>query len=364
MITKEAMSNRQASGLTDREEHVLEAVIRTYVETAEPAGSRTVARRHGLGVSPATIRNAMSDLEEKGFLFHPHTSAGRIPTDQAYRYYVDTLMRPLRIPAAEQRRLRRELQEDGQGPLERLISRSIQVLGLVTGELGVAVAPRLDEVVLEKLELALVSAEKILLVLTLRSGVVRTVYVDLPGAVPATTLEAVNTVLNERLAGLTLSQVRDTLPDRLRDAGTDDSTAQLLNTFMQSAEDVLDASGVTGADLILGRTSVLANQPEFSSGPRLRSLIELTEQTDLLADVLAGRAHADAPTITIGGEHGAPELSTLTLVTSEYRLGNVSGVLGVLGPTRMPYAKVAAIVEYTSNLMSELASPPGTRTNA
>src|SRR5918999_579291 len=132
--------------LSERERHVLEAVIRTYVETAEPAGSRTVARRYGLGVSPATVRNAMSDLEEKGFLFHPHTSAGRIPTDLAYRYYVDTMMGPLRVSAAEQRRLRRELAENGQGPLERLIRRSIQVLGLLTGELALAIAPRIDDV--------------------------------------------------------------------------------------------------------------------------------------------------------------------------------------------------------------------------
>jgi heat-inducible transcriptional repressor len=358
------MNTRRVSGLTEREEQVLEAVIQTYVETAEPAGSRTVARRRGLGVSPATIRNAMSDLEEKGFLFHPHTSAGRIPTDRAYRYYVDTLMRPLRLRAAEQRRLRRELQDEGQGGLERLIDRSITILGLVTGELGLAIAPRLDEVVLEKLELALVSAEKILMVLTLRSGVVRTVYVDLRGAVPAATLAAVNTILNDRLAGLTLVQIRDTLPERLRDAAADDTATELLNIFMQSAEDVLDGGDVTGADLLLGRTSVLASQPEFSTGPRLRSLIELTEQKDLLADVLAARAHDSAPTITIGGEHGDPKLQTLTLVTSEYRLGNVSGVLGVIGPTRMPYEKVAAIVEYTSNLMSELAAPPGGEENA
>jgi heat-inducible transcriptional repressor len=358
------MGNRPTSGLNEREEQVLEAVIRTYVETAEPAGSRTVAKRHGLGVSPATIRNAMSDLEEKGFLFHPHTSAGRIPTDLAYRYYVDTLMRPLRIPLAEQRRLRRELQEEGQGPLERLIRRSIQVLGLVTGELGLAIAPRLDDVVLEKLELALVSAEKILLVLTLRSGTVRTVYVDLPREVPPQTLGAVTMILNERLAGLTLMEIRRTLPDRLRDAATDGSTADLLNIFIESADDVLDPAGMTGADLLLGRTSLLANQPEFSTGPTLRSLIELTEQRDLLTGVLAARSHDDAPTITIGGEHGDPKLRTLTLVTSEYRLGNLCGVLGVIGPTRMPYEKVAAIVAYTSNLMSELATAPDTESNA
>jgi heat-inducible transcriptional repressor len=305
----------------------------------------------------------MSDLEEKGFLFHPHTSAGRIPTDMAYRYYVDTLMQPIRISAAEQRKLRRQLAEDGQGPLERLIRRSIQVLGLVTGELGVAISPRLEEVVLEKLELALVSTDKVLLVLTLRSGVVRTVYVDLPGAVPAETLAAVNGVLNERLAGLTLGEIRATLPQRLRDAATE-STTDLLNIFMQSAEDVLDPTGLAGTELLLGRTSILASQPEFSSGPRLRSLIELTEQQDLLTDVLSTREHSSAPRITIGGEHGEPKLSTLTLVTSEYRIGNLSGVLGVIGPTRMPYAKVAAIVEYTSNLMTELAGPAGGETNA
>jgi heat-inducible transcriptional repressor len=356
------MSTRLTGGLTEREERILEAVIRTYVETAEPAGSRTVAKRHGLGVSAATIRNAMSDLEEKGFLFHPHTSAGRIPTDLAYRYYVDTLMRPLRLAAAEQRQVRREL-EEGHGALERLILRSIQVLGLVTGELGLAIAPRLDEVVLEKLELALVSAEKILLVLTLRSGVVRTVYVDLPGGLPAETLMAVTMILNERLAGLTLAQIRKTLPERLRDAGADGSTAELLNIFMQAAEGVLDPLGIAGTDLLLGRTSVLAKQPEFASGPRLRSLIELTEQKELLTGLLAAREHNAAPNITIGAEHGEPKLSTLTLITSEYRIGNLRGVLGVIGPTRMPYAKVAAIVEYTSILMSELAMP-GNETNA
>jgi heat-inducible transcriptional repressor len=347
------------AGLNEREQAVLEAVIRTYVETAEPAGSRTVAKRHGLGVSPATIRNAMSDLEEKGYLFHPHTSAGRIPTDLAYRYYVDTLMRPIRVSAAEQRRLRRELgDEDAAGGLERLIRRAAQALGLLTGELGVAVAPRLDRVVLEKLELALVSSDKVLLVLTLRNGVVRTVYVDLPATVPAEALASVTMILNERLAGLALSEIRASLPDRLRDAGDDPQSTVLLNIFMQSANDLMDPDGLAGRDVVLGRTSVLANQPEFAQGSQLKNLIELTEQRELLESVLRGRAHDGAPTITIGTEHRHPRLSPFTLVTSEYRFGNLSGVLGVMGPTRMPYEKVAAIVEYTSLLMSEVAASP------
>lgn len=345
--------------LSEREEAVLDAVIRSYVETAEPAGSRTVAKRFGLGVSPATIRNAMADLEEKGFLFHPHTSAGRIPTDRAYRYYVDTLMRPARLSAAQQRRLRRELADavPASDAIAGIVRRATLALGLITGELGLAIAPRLEDVILEKLELALVASERMLLVLTLRNGTVRTVYVDLPGSVPAETLSSVTTVLNERLAGHSLSDIRATLQERLRDAGDDERAAELLNIFMQSADEVLTADARTPEELLLGRASVLASQPEFASGTQLRNLIELTEQRDLLTGVLSGRAHQSAPTITIGSENRDPRLDRFTLVTSEYRLGKLSGVLGVIGPTRMPYEKVAAIVQYSSALMGELMNP-------
>ena len=347
--------------LSEREEKILDAVIRTYVETAEPAGSRTVAKRFGLNVSAATVRNAMADLEEKGFLFHPHTSAGRVPTDLAYRYYVNTLMQPVRIAAADQRRLRRELAEDRGSALDRLIQRAVQALGLVTGDLGLAISPKLDEVVLEKLELVSLSTEKVLLVLTLKNGLVRTVYVDLPSSVPPEALVSVTMILNERLAGQTLSAIRLSLADRLRDASSDEETAQLLNIFMQSAEELLDRREVSGDAVMLGRTSVIANQPEFADENRLKRLIELTEERELLSRVLNRRDHADTPTITIGVEHQLPQLAPFTLVTSEYRLGNVSGVIGVIGPTRMPYEKVASIVEYTSRLLNDLTAPPPRR---
>ncbi|MFW6080231.1 MAG: HrcA family transcriptional regulator, partial [Gemmatimonadota bacterium] len=163
------------ASLTEREERILEAVVRTYVETAEPVGSRRVVKRFDLGISPATVRNAMADLEEKGFLYHPHTSAGRVPTDLAYRYYVDTLMRPVRLTARERERFERQLRDGETGALERLVRRAAQTLGLLTGELGIAVAPQPDEAVLESLEMVSISSEKALLVLRLRSGIVRTV---------------------------------------------------------------------------------------------------------------------------------------------------------------------------------------------
>jgi heat-inducible transcriptional repressor len=344
------------STLTERERSVLDAVIRTYVETAEPAGSRTVAKRHPLGVSPATVRNTMADLEEKGFLYHPHTSAGRIPTDQAYRYYVDTLMRPHRLTAAQARLLRQELSDgDAAGPLERLVRRAAQAMGLLTGELGVAIAPSVDEVVLERLELLALSAEKVILVLTLRNGIVRTVYVDLPISIPPETLVSVMLVLNERLAGQTMAEIRKTLPERLRDSapGTDRPTTELLNIFLQSGEEFFDLS-VDGVHL--GRTSLLASQPEFESGPQLRGLIELTERRELLANVLTRRSHDSQLQISIGSENETPELTGFTLVTGEYRVGELSGVIGVIGPTRMPYDRVVTIVESTSRMVSELYS--------
>jgi heat-inducible transcriptional repressor len=345
-----------ADQLTEREESVLEAVIRAYVETAEPAGSRVVAQRFGLGISPATVRNTMSDLEAKGYLSHPHTSAGRVPTDRAYRYFVDTLMGPVRLSPGERRRLRRELGEaEGAPPLERLVRQAVQALELLTGELGIALAPQLGDAILEKLELVAVSSEMVLLVMTLRGGVVRMVYVDLPMSVPPESLIPVAMVLNERLSGRALRELRGTLPDRLRDSAPsgDPKATELLNIFVQGAEELFDSPALVGTDLILGRTSVLANQPEFSSGTSLRRLLELTERSDLIAAVLGERAHDSAPRITIGGEHAHPELSNFTLVTAEYRIGNLSGVLGVIGPTRMLYEKVAATVDLSSALLTE-----------
>src|SRR6478672_4248026 len=190
--------------LTRRERKVLEAVIRSYVETAEPAGSRALTRRFGLGVSPATIRNTMSDLEEKGFLFHPHTSAGRVPTNKAYRAYVDGLLgvQPIAVPESD--RLAEGIAISGSSPIETILRRAAQTLGVLTQELGVALGPRLDNSVLQRLELVRVSSERLLMVLSLERGVVRTVFVEVPGEFADTALAGVSTVLNDRLAGLTI----------------------------------------------------------------------------------------------------------------------------------------------------------------
>ncbi|OLD42893.1 MAG: heat-inducible transcription repressor HrcA [Gemmatimonadetes bacterium 13_1_40CM_2_70_7] len=329
--------------LSERERQVLEAVIDAYVQTAEPAASRTVAKRLGLGLSPATIRNTMSDLEEKGYLYHPHTSAGRIPTDIAYRVYVDSLMHPSAITRTQADQIREELSGE-RSAVDQLLYRAAQVLGVLTRELGVAVGPSLENAVLERLELIQVSSERLLLVLTLKERLA------------ADAVAQVAVVLNERLAGLTLREIRATLADRLRDAAPATGAGELINIFIQEAGELFDmpsAAEPHGSGVVLSGTQRLAGQPEFATTERLQGLLEVTERRDLLRQALAERLGAGL-TVTIGGEHQSPQLAPFTLVTAPYRSGPFAGVIGVLGPTRMPYDKIVALVDHTSRLLGEL----------
>ncbi|MGH7712229.1 MAG: heat-inducible transcriptional repressor HrcA [Gemmatimonadaceae bacterium] len=342
--------------LSDRERRVLEAVIQSYVETAEPAASRTIARRFGLGVSPATIRNTMSDLEEKGFLYHPHTSAGRVPTDLAYRIYVDSLMRNGTVPAAETGRLTDDLSGVGAtSTIATILRRAAQSLSVVSQELGVALGPRLDHAVLQRLELTRLSQERLLLVLTLQAGGVRTIFVEVRGQIADSAIAEVTHVLNERLAGLSLSDIRATLASRVRDSASTRDAHELLNVFVQEGDILFDVPLVPDDEgVVLGQTSVLVEQPEFASGDNMRRLIALTDRQEQLAEMLRKRSESSGISITIGNEHADPRMEHLTLVTASYHAGPLSGVIGVIGPTRMPYDKVIALVRHASQLVSEV----------
>jgi heat-inducible transcriptional repressor len=240
--------------------------------------------------------------------------------------------------------------------VERLIRRAARAISLVSLELGVGLAPGIEDAVLEKLDLLKASSNKVLLVATVRSGLVRTLYVDFEGEIPEDTLVALALLLNERLVGLTLREIRQTLPERLRDSRTDESSAadELLNIFIESGSDLFNWSDLQGGQILLGQASLLATQPEFTSGESLKGLIELTERRDVLGTALSSRDHRGGLQITIGGENDQEELSDFTLVTSEYRIGGLKGVIGVIGPTRMPYEKVIAIVDSTSSLVNRI----------
>jgi heat-inducible transcriptional repressor len=339
--------------LTERERRVLEAVIQSYVETAQPAGSNAIARRFGLGVSPATIRNTMSDLEEKGLLYHPHTSAGRVPTDVAYRVYVNSLLPLPALSTREHEQLSSQIVAGGSAA-DVILRRAAQSLGVITQELGVALGPRLDNSVVERLNLVRLSSERLLVALTLSRGLVRTIFVEARGEIPDSALAEVTRVLNERIAGLTFREIRTSVAERLRDTEPTRGAAELLNIFIEEGEHLFD-SAIQGEDnVLLGQASLLADQPEFASVDNMRKLVALTETHEHLADLLRRRSDKPGITISIGNEHRDPKLENFTIVTAQYRSGAVTGVIGVIGPTRMPYDKVISLVTHTSRLLTDL----------
>ena len=309
--------------LTERELRVLEAVVQTYIETAEPAGSQTIARRYGLGVSPATIRNTMSELEEKGYLFHPHTSAGRIPTDRAYRVYVNEIMRLAPLSEEARRFLQAEI-KGSRNIVDEILRRAAQVLGVLTQELGVAVAPALDEMVLERLELVQVSSERLLLVFNLRSGVVRTIFVEVPARLSAESVIDVARVLNERLVGAHPAQhPQHAARAAARRRGARAAAGSCSTSSSPSARRSSSCWDEQNA-VVLGSAQMLAEQPEFASNTRMRDLLRLTEGRDLLREALASRRQTGI-SVTIGGENPDTRLSDFTLVTASYKAGALRG---------------------------------------
>jgi heat-inducible transcriptional repressor len=307
-----------------------------------------------LGVSPATIRNTMADLEEKGFLFHPHTSAGRIPTDKAYRLYVDALMRVEPLPSIDRERLAEEIGSGGSA-IETILRRAAQSLGVLTQELGVALGPRMDQTILQRLELVRLTSERLILVLTLRGGTVRTIFIEIRGEIADDAIAEVQLVLNERLGGLSLADIRSTLGSRLRDVSSAGGATELLNIFVQEGEQLFDVSSPQDDEsVMLGQASLLADKPEFASGESMKRLLTLTETRTQLGTLLRNRTPQAGVSITIGDEHGSPLLGGLTLITAEYKAGSLAGVIGVIGPTRMPYEKVIALVSHTSELVTDL----------
>jgi heat-inducible transcriptional repressor len=296
----------------------------------------------------------MSDLEEKGYLFHPHASAGRVPTDIAYRVYVDSLI-PLRAPDAMQReRLTAQITTGGSA-VEAILRRAAQSLGVITQELGIALGPRFDNAILEHVELIRLSSERLLVALTLSAGAMRTIFVDVQGEIADAAIAEVTQVLNERLAGLSLRQIRSSLGDRLRDIGPTPEASHLLNVFIEEGDQLFESALEPNPDTVmLGQASVLAEQPEFASIDNMRKLVALTETREKLGELLRRRSETGGVSITIGNEHSDPRLASFTVVTASYHAGPLTGVIGVIGPTRMPYDKVISLVTHTSELVTDL----------
>lgn len=342
--------NRFEEGLDKRGRQILETVVNRYINTAEPVGSLFLARRRHLGISPASIRSALNDLENRGYLYQPHTSAGRVPTDKGYRYFVDSLMKPIRLTELEKERIRREVKVETRD-VDNILVQTAQVLGLVSKQLGVTLSPRFQQGIFQRMEILPLSEKRALLVLTIKSGLVKTVVMEIGASISGEKLQETSRVLNERLADLSIQEIRENLPERVRELSLGD--AKLIQLIIDSAHLVFDFP--EHEHLYFGGTTNILNQPEFRDRFKLQTLMSLLEEGKALRGILS-RREQDGVAITIGSEHLRGDMRHYSLLTATYCLGKVNGTVGIMGPTRMRYAKLCAVVDYMAQLLSDMWS--------
>jgi len=337
--------------LTDREKQILKYIVEDFVETAAPVSSRNLVKRHNLPYSPATVRNVMMDLEERGLISQPHVSAGRIPTDLGYRVYVDELMSVESLSRQERRKVLENLRRVSRD-VEQILQRASQVLGEISHQLGIVLLPRFYEGVFDRLELVPISEHRTLLVLKIRSGLVKTIMLELDFEISRQTLEQTARILNERLHGLTLGEIKRTIDERLRSVSG--GHPSLIQYFKKSADYVFDFED--WEDFYFGGTRHILRQPEFSNTQHLSEIMEFLEDRRTIVQFLDRPVRERRVRVLIGRENPVRYLRHCSVVTSSYRIGEVHGVIGVIGPTRMDYPRIVSIVNYMSRAISEIVT--------
>jgi heat-inducible transcriptional repressor len=337
--------------LNDREKKVLSCLISYYIASADPVGSRAIAHKFRLGISPATIRNTMQDLEEMGLVQQPHTSAGRIPTDAGYRFFVDTLLRQEQLSEVDKHAIDSTVSAMA-GGVEAILDQTSRVLADLSNQLGVTISPRLDDSILSHIELIHMAEGKVLVVLAFRSGLARTILLEVDASIGWVELAEMSRLLNEKLAGLSLGQIRRNLAERLHDSGGD---PKLLRLFLDGESDVWKSANTD--QLHIEGTKNIIEQPEFADRQKLRELMRMLEQrTDLVGLLRSSQETGGGIIITIGAENRAREIQSCSVVSASYKAGNTSGTIGIIGPTRMPYAKLMSLVKYAARQLSKVLS--------
>lgn len=336
--------------IDERKEKILRAATDEYINTAEPVGSRTIARKYDLGLSPATIRNEMADLEESGFLQQPHTSAGRIPSTLGYRYYVDALMQHRALSTEEETCVRGEL-ETRRREIDSLLTQTSRVLSQLTRYPSMVLGPEIDTAVFRHIQLVPLDTSDIMVVIVTGSGRVEHCVLETQSPLGESDLSHISGVLNRYLKGRSFADIRSSLFSEIR------SEILANDRFFEEMMGMLSNSlRTTGAERVRvdGTTSIM-EQPEFREVEKLRPLFALLSGEGPLSNLLAGVSGQSGVHIRIGEESGLPDMHECSVVTSTYEVGgHTMGVIGVLGPTRMEYNRVVSVVEYVSACLSEV----------
>ena len=335
--------------LGNRKKHILGAVVKAYIVTGEPVGSKLLAQEAGLGVSSATLRNEMAELAEMGYLEQPHTSAGRVPTQAGYRFYVDSLMEAYRLTSAEREKIDRLLRFDGLD-LESVIEKSGKLLASLTGCAAISSAPSDDQIQVRRIEIAPAGRRTMLIVLLASSGLVKSRMYRAADDIDGDMLRFFSQLVNERLCGRTLREITPALRQELEGE---------LYEYTFALRPVLSAlfaeiQSFARSEVFLGGEANLLVNPEFDSG-QVAELIRLLERREELARLVDGIG--DGVNVRIGSELGQPFMQETSMIAAPYVVcGRAAGTIGIIGPTRMHYARLMSHIEYFSSVLSRLIS--------
>lgn len=339
--------------MDERKFKILQAIIDDYILTAVPVGSRTISKKYDMGLSSATIRNEMSDLEELGYLDQPHVSAGRIPSAKAYRLYVDSLLRSGRITSDGADAIRAHFL-GRMRQMEDVIDHAARVLSSLTNYTAVVLPPSGPQPRIRTVQLVPVSTTSALVVIVTDSGIVRDTVIRVSDQLDADTLYAISKTLTAELSGRTLKEAVALLPHITARMQENERLLQGLNNFFE------ESSGTAShAHVAIGGTSNMLSYPEYNDMEKARSFLTLMETRDKLASIIAQQGEM-AFTVRIGPETGVPEMADCSIVTATYSTGSgQQGTIGVIGPTRMQYSRVLSILGTMGHELSELFGEDG-----
>jgi heat-inducible transcriptional repressor len=338
--------------LSDREKMILRSVIQQFILTASPVGSRFITKKYDIGISSATVRNIMADLEEIGYIDHPHTSAGRVPTDKGYRFYVDSLMEIQKIRSSEKGIINKGMDVES-AETEEILRITSYILSNITKQLACVTYPRLDSGTLIKLQIVALTSNKLLVVISIKGGLVKTITMEIDSYIKPSLLESVQELLNERLSGLTLKEIRSTFKERLKDIKEEQQP--VIRLFVESVDKIFKEASSGNSLYITGAGNII-KQPEFEDPEKLPGIIELIENKDIIIHILdrGSDTGTEQVFISIGSENADRKLEEYSFVSKEYKFGDTSGTLGIIGPKRMEYSKVVAIVDYMTKMLSDI----------
>jgi heat-inducible transcriptional repressor len=337
--------------LDKRKNLILKVVTDDYIESAEPVGSRTIARKYELGLSPATIRNEMADLEEEGYLEQPHTSAGRIPSERGYRYYVDTLMSLQNLDNADIERIHLEL-EQHHHQIESIIHQTSRILVQMTQYPSLVLSPNLQSAIFRHIQLIRLASNTVLVLIVTDTGYVENKVIEFEGDISDNDLDRVSTLLNRRLRGMNLKDLHASLVNEIRAELS--FHEEFFNEAIKLLMKITAQSSANQERVHMDGATKILEQPEFADLKKFKPLMDVLGEEERIYKLLATHA-ASGARVKIGQENEDLGIKDCSVVTAGYEIaGRPVGVIGVIGPTRMEYAKVMPVVEHTAAILSEL----------